>query len=218
MPIYNGVDFFGESLASILTQTSTAWELLIGINGYPPNSPVYQTVAAYIAQFKDQRIRLLDFPECRGKSSTLNKMVPLCKYDYVAMLDVDDIWLPTKVEAQLPFISQPENYDVVGTRCFYFGELNSNGPNIPTGDISAFHFLEGNPIVNSSALIKRELAYWNSDWDGIEDYDLWLRLWREGRRFYNCPDLLVKHRIHRTSAFNAKGNNHHVAALKREHR
>lgn len=218
MPIYNGVEFLGDSLSSILGQTSAEWELLIGINGYPAKSLVYQTVAAYLATINDPRIRLLDFPECKGKSATLNNMVPLCQYAYVSILDVDDIWLPTKLETQLPFISQKENYDVVGTKCFYFGELNSNGPNIPTGDISAFNFLEGNPLINSSALIKNELAYWNPAWDGVEDYDLWLRLRKEGRRFYNCNNLLVKHRIHRTSAFNAKGNHNQVASLKWEHK
>jgi teichuronic acid biosynthesis glycosyltransferase TuaG len=218
MPIYNGVEFLGDSLSSILGQTSAEWELLIGINGYPAKSLVYQTVAAYLAIINDPRIRLLDFPECKGKAATLNKMVPLCQSAYVSILDVDDIWLPTKLETQLPFISQTENYDVVGTKCFYFGELNSNGPNIPTGNISAFNFLEGNPMINSSALIKRELAYWNPAWDGVEDYDLWLRLRKEGRRFYNCNNLLVKHRIHRTSAFNAKGNHNQVASLKWEYK
>ena len=152
MPIYNGVEFFGDSLGSILGQTSAEWELLIGINGHPAKSLVYQTVAAYLATINDPRIRLLDFPECKGKAVTLNKMVPLCQYAYVGILDVDDIWLPTKLETQLPFISQTENYDVVGTKCFYFGELNSNGPNIPTGNISAFNFLEGNPMINSTYL------------------------------------------------------------------
>ncbi len=208
MPIYNGVEFITDSIPSILNQTVQEWELLIGINGYPANSPVYQTVQAYIS---DPRIKLLDFPECKGKSATLNKMVPACQYAYVAILDVDDIWMPTKLEAQWPWL---EKYDVIGTRCRYFGDLNSNGPNIPTGDLSSFNFLENNPMINSSSLIKKELAYWDET-SFIEDYALWLRLWRQGCRFYNVPDLLVNHRIHRASAFNAKGNHNHVDALKR---
>jgi glycosyltransferase involved in cell wall biosynthesis len=209
MPIYNGVEFIQDSVPSILAQTSPTWELLIGINGYPANSPVYQTVAVYIATFNDARIRVLDFPECKGKAATLNKMIPDCFYAYVALLDVDDIWLPLKLEMQLPFI----NYDVVGTRCVYFGEMNNIVPTIPTGDLSKFNFLTVNPVINSSSLIRKDLAYWNSEWDGVEDYDLWLRLWREGRSFYNCDGVLVKHRIHKASAFNAKGNHNQVAAL-----
>ena len=210
MPIYNGVYFMQESISSILAQTQTDWELIVGINGYPALSNVFLTAEAYICSLDDPRIRLLDFPACKGKAATLNAMVPLCKYPYVALLDVDDVWLPTKLEAQWPFLKQ--KYDVIGTKCVYFGDLNSI-PAITSGDLSTFNFLQVNPIINSSALIKKTLAHWESAWDGVEDYELWLRLWRDNRRFYNCPEVLVKHRIHKTSAFNAKGNNNQVAAL-----
>ncbi len=210
MPIFNGLEFLNESVPSILNQTVQEWELLIGINGYPANSLVYQTVQAYIQY--EPRIKVFDFPGCKGKAATLNKMIPHCQYAYVAILDVDDIWLPTKLETQWPWLEK--KYDVIGTRCMYFGDLNSNGPNIPTGDLSSFNFLEGNPIINSSSLIKKELAHWDET-SFIEDYALWLRLWKQGCRFYNCPDLLVKHRIHQASAFNSKGNHTHVDALLR---
>jgi len=214
MPIYNGVEFIQESVSSILAQTNSTWELLIGINGYPANSSVYQTAAAYLETLKDDRIKLLDFPDCKGKAATLNKMVKHCLYDYIALLDVDDIWLPLKLETQLPFCL---NYDVIGTRCVYFGEMNNIVPATPTGNISAFNFLKVNPVINSSCLIKKEWAWWNSEWDGVEDYDLWLRLWKQWRSFYNCPEVLVKHRIHKTSAFNAKGNHNQVPDLLRSH-
>jgi glycosyltransferase involved in cell wall biosynthesis len=215
MPIYNGVEFIQESVPSILAQTETTWELLIGINGYPANSPVYKIVLAYLATLRDDRIKLFDFPDCKGKAATLNEMVPKCQYPYVALLDVDDIWLPTKLETQRPFLRK--EYDVIGTKCVYFGDWNNIVPTIPIGSIAPFNFLENNPMINSSAVVKKEFANWNSAWDGVEDYDLWLRLWRQGRSFYNCPEVLVKHRIHRSSAFNAKGNNNQVADLKRIH-
>ena len=109
---------------------------------------------------------------------------------------------------------QKKGYDVIGTKCVYFGEMNNIVPAIPNGDIGNFNFLQVNPLINSSAVIKKELAHWDTTVFGVEDYDLWLRLWREKKRFYNCPEVLVKHRIHRQSAFNAKGNDNHVAALR----
>ncbi len=217
MPIYNGVEFIRESIPSVFSQTVDSWELLIAINGHPPNSTVYQEVLNYSLSLNDSRIRLFDFHECKGKSATLNKMLSECAYTYVALLDVDDIWLPRKLEAQLPFCQTNENYDIIGTKCVYFGDMNNIVPNIPTGDITSFNFYKVNPVINSSALIKKELAYWDHKYDGIEDYDLWLRLWKQKYRFYNCDDVLVKHRIHRSSAFNAKGNNNHVADLIQMH-
>ena len=40
---------------------------------------------------------------------------------------------------------------------------------------------------------------------------MWLRLWKHGKQFFNVPDIQVLHRIHRESAFNAKG---HTLAVK----
>jgi len=40
MPIYNGIEFIEESVSSILNQTYDQWELIIGVNGHPENSPV----------------------------------------------------------------------------------------------------------------------------------------------------------------------------------
>ena len=59
MPIYNGIEFIEESVSSILNQTFTHWELIIGINGHPPNSDVYQIAKEY--EIKDDRIYAFTF-------------------------------------------------------------------------------------------------------------------------------------------------------------
>jgi glycosyltransferase involved in cell wall biosynthesis len=142
--------------------------------------------------------------EIKGKSNALNAMIQYCKYDWIAILDVDDIWLPTKLEKQVPFM---DRFDIVGTKCVYFERLEGTVPKIPVGDISDFDFKTVNPMINSSALIKKTLTInygWNSAYDGVEDYDLWLQLRKNGKRFYNVDEVLVKHRIHPSSAFNSQ--------------
>ena len=57
-------------------------------------------------------------------------------------------------------------------------------------------------------------AYWNSEVDGVEDYDLWLKLRKQGKLFYNVSDIQVMHRIHNDSFFNAKGNHLKVNYIK----
>ena len=39
----------------------------------------------------------------------------------------------------------------------------------------------------------------------MEDYDLWIRIRKQNKRFYNCPQITVKHRVHNLSAFNSGG-------------
>jgi glycosyltransferase involved in cell wall biosynthesis len=195
IPIYNGIEFIKESVNSVLNQTYDNWEILIGINGHSENSEVYQIAK----QYENDKIRVFDFYTIQGKSNTLNEMIQHCKYDYVAILDVDDIWYPEKLSIQSNYL----HYDVVGSQCIYFGEKGGY-PFIPIGDISQFNFFSVNPIINSSSIIRKELCYWNNC--GVEDYDLWLTLRKQNKTFFNCKETLVKHRIYSTSAFNSKEN------------
>jgi glycosyltransferase involved in cell wall biosynthesis len=201
MPIYNGIEFIDESVSSILRQTYEQWELIIAINGHPCGSEVYKTAKKY--EKSNNKIRVFDFYDTIGKANTLNKMIPLCKYEHIALLDVDDIWMNDKLMIQTQH-DIFNNFDVIGSKCVYFGDMSGIIPDIPTGDISEFDFKRVNPMINSSSIIRKELCFWNEN--GIEDYDLWLRLRKDGRKFYNFKEILVKHRIHNDSAFNAKGN------------
>lgn len=207
MPIYNGIEFIEESVTSIIQQTYSEWELIIGINGHPANSDVYQIAKDY--EKRSDKIHVYDFPELKGKPVTLNEMVKKCKYNWIALLDVDDKWLPMKLEKQIPFMG---SYNVIGTGCRYFGDLNIS-PNIPLGNITGFNFLNFNPIINSSCLINKDVAWWNPEMIQLNDYEMWLRLWKQNKNFFNVPEILVLHRIHNDSAFNAKGNHTKVADL-----
>jgi glycosyltransferase involved in cell wall biosynthesis len=210
MPIYNGIEFINESVTSIITQSFNEWELIIGINGHPENSEIYKIAKNY--ENIDIRIKVYDFYTIKGKANTLNEMIKYCRYNHVALLDVDDIWHYKKLECQIKYL---DNYDVIGSNCVWFGDIEGVVPKIPLHDFSNFNFAEVNPIINSSSIIKKSLCYWNEN--GIEDYDLWIRLKKLNRKFYNCPEILVRHRIHKQSAFNSKVNNNKVAPLLQSH-
>lgn len=200
MPVHNGIEFIDESVSSVLYQSYDKWELIIGINGHEQNSDVYKY--AKILENIDQRIQVIDLYKIKGKSNALNEMKKYCKYDWICLLDVDDKWLPTKLHSQIIYMS---DYDVIGTRCKYFGDSNVI-PCIPSGNITNFNFFLYNPLINSSCLLKKELAYWDKFHDGVEDYDLWLSLRKKNKKFYNVNTIQVLHRLHNNSAFNAQGN------------
>lgn len=213
MPIYNGIEFINESVPSILEQTYDKWELLIGVNGHSENSEVYKFAKAF--EEKNNKIRVFDFYNIKGKSNTLNEMIKYCNYDYIALLDVDDMWYPQKLEVQSIWLNA---YDVIGTNCIYFGGRTGVVPPIPLNDFSNFDFAKVNPIINSSVVVRKELCWWNPKIDGVEDYDLWIRIRNQNKRFYNCPQITVKHRVHNLSAFNSGGkNNMQVPNLLKSH-
>ena len=206
IPIYNGIEFLITAMRSVQQQTYKSWEVIIGVNGHEPDSEVYRAAVAYQAP----NIKVLDL-RVKGKVAALNAMVEYAAHDWIALLDVDDMWLATKLEKQAPYMS---TYDVIGTHCRYFGQRTGMPP-IPVGDLgeSRVDFRSGNPIINSSCLIKKKHAFWIDTFRGVEDYAMWLRLWRTGARFFNVAEPLVLHRIHAESAFNAQGNGNSVPAL-----
>lgn len=213
MPIYNGIEFIDDSVQSVMCQTFMDWELIIGVNGHPPESDVYLKAKEY--EMKDTRIRVLDLHTIKGKSNALNAMIPYCTYDFVALLDVDDIWNPQKLYLQTVFL---KDYDVVGTQCVYFGDRQGTIPKIPLGNLKEYDFSTVNPIINSSVLIKKSLCYWNPDFDGVEDYELWLRLHKNGHTFYNSRSIMVMHRIHGASAFNTQNHKDKIITMMKEYK
>ena len=188
--------------------TSFTWEWWIGINGHGNGGDVL-TKAKRIQQkcgshIEDCIIHVVNLPTVKGKVMALNALSARATGEWIAVLDCDDTWERTKLLTQrLAIERSPRPIDVIGTFCRYFGDINSDGPILPSGWIPPESIERSNPIINSSVLIKRGLAYWEDRY-GLEDYDLWLRL-LPGARFFNIPLHLVNHRIHGDSAFNGKG-------------
>lgn len=203
MATYNGEKFIKESIDSILNQTFTEWELLIGFNGTTDNSK------EIVNEYKDSRIRIFDYSNDKGKAKTLNKLILESKYDWIAIQDDDDVWIENKLEKQIKFI---KTYDVIGTMISYVDEnLNFKGePNLEfKHDGIITKSLNGNnQIANTSAIFKKKDALkingWDIKIDGIEDFDFWLRLIKNNKKFINLPEKLVLHRLHNNSNFNTK--------------
>lgn len=208
MPIYNGFEYFSESVVSLKNQHFQEWELLVGINGHPYCSEVYKKALGYTSK----KIKVFDCYPIKGKSDTLHFLLEKASYDIVCLLDVDDLWLPKKLSIQLEYVY---DYDVVGTGAFYFGE-KSGEIEIPYNNVPKHSFSWTNPIVNSSSMFWKKDAHWENI-VGVEDYEMWCRLASEGKKFFNVPIPLVKHRIHKSSAFNVHNYENDIKNIKEKY-
>ena len=210
LPLYNGIEFLNESLESIFLQTYYKYEIIIGINGHHNDKVFLNNVNNIIDNLKKKYeknnydITILNF-DFKSKSISLNNMIKHSKYDYIALIDVDDKWVSNKLEIQTQYLHE---YDIIGSACSYFGDIDNFVPTIPYGDISNNNFFNYNPIINSSVILKKDCAYWTEDTNiELEDYDLWLRLKFEKKKFYNIDRILCYHRIHKKSFFNNTNSN-----------
>lgn len=203
---YNGEKYIEKSIDSILNQNFPYWELLIGFNG------TTDSAKEIVSRYKDFRIKTYDYENEKGKGKTLNKLLNEANYEWVAIQDDDDIWQVNKLQRQSMYINI---YDVIGSFIYYIDQDDqiTNCLNLEIFDkqIKQLSMSGNNQVANSSAVVKKskilDVGGWREDIDGIEDYDLWLRMMKNNCSFFNIDEYLVMHRLHNRSNFNTKNHN-----------
>lgn len=204
IPTYNHAQFLAQALQAVLAQTCTAWEAIV-VNNYSQDNT--QDV---VAAFNDPRIRLVNFRNNGVIAASRNHGVQLAQADLVAFLDSDDVWYPRKLELCLDAIGN--GFDLV---CH--GEVWTT-ENAPARKMfygpaarAAYRALlfNGNCISTSAVVVKksnlREAQGFCEDprFVTVEDYDLWLRLARNGARIRFVREILGEYRIHGANASKA---------------
>jgi glycosyltransferase involved in cell wall biosynthesis len=203
MPAYNAENYISEAIVSVRDQTWQKWELIVVNDGSTDSTG---TIVATFCQ-TDSRVRLITQPN--GKlPKARNTGIGVASGEFVAFLDADDMWHPTKLEKQLESWRETKA-DVVFSDAFHFPE---NLPNLPThlfGKFSGFasgpemfeRLYEGNAIPVSSVLLHfsgpvTECRFDESLVRGLEDYEMWLRLAARGASFFGMEEKLVGYRSH----------------------
>lgn len=205
LPVHNDERYLKFTLDSILSQEFKDYKCLIGFNGTSDRS---KEIADSLIG-KDKRFTVKDFGDLKGKSLTLNKLLNFAETENLCLIDGDDTWHPLKLKSQMEISNK---YDIIGTLAYYIDENNNKFLNLNLSenheDISR-GFLRGhNQIINSSSFFKtsdaKKVLGWDGDVEGLEDFDFWIKLYKEGKIFFNIQNYLVCHRIHKNSNFNAK--------------
>lgn len=201
IPLYNGIEFLPETIASVKSQTYPHWTCIIGVNGHGPDGgEIFKQASALVAG--DGRFRVVNYPDARCVADVDNMMAADSPSEWIAHVDADDIWEPTKLEAQVAALQGPAaGADVVGTDCTYFGERGGK-PWIKMGWITPQDMVNADHVINSSTLLRKSVALYSNRFV-CEDYDLWLKLSLKGKKIYNVAQELVRHRIYAQSHFNA---------------
>jgi glycosyltransferase involved in cell wall biosynthesis len=204
MAAYNGAEFIGETIESVLAQTYQPIELVVVDDASDDATP--EIVASY-AERHPGRIRLERGRERRGPCRRRNEAIALSQGPLIAWLDQDDLWLPDKTARQVELLRfHPETGLVYAGYETFDSETDATLPwrdrlSEAEGDVLVPLFLRGCFIAAPTALFRRavlerrSLRLRETDFSFGDDYFLWLALsldWRVAR----IDDVLARYRRH----------------------
>jgi glycosyltransferase involved in cell wall biosynthesis len=96
IPTRNRPSTLKNAVDSVLVQTLSDFEVIVVVDGEDGIQS-----SSLIASFGDGRLRCIVVPQAVGGSEARNIGVRHARARFVALLDDDDEWMPTKLEKQL---------------------------------------------------------------------------------------------------------------------
>ncbi|MBR5483018.1 MAG: glycosyltransferase [Alphaproteobacteria bacterium] len=190
--------YLKEAVDSILGQTFADFEFLI-LDDCPSDTTVEETIKEY----DDKRIKYLRNDRNMGISDSRNKLIDLASGEYLAVMDHDDISLPTRLTREVAFLDSHPDVGVVSTRFEQFPGKHKKNKNprfdkdIKLALMRTCAVLHPASMIRKSVLTKNNIRY-EKEFTPAEDYALWCRLIKY-TKFYNIPEVLFKYRRHSTN-------------------
>jgi len=196
IPTKNRADYVSSAIQSVLHQTFGDFEIIVVDGASIDNT------REVISKFDDERIRYIREKKDRGASASRNTGIRLSTGKFIAFLDDDDLWMPSKLEKQLELVNKKPNVGAVYTGTWGF---KKNGKVI----VSRIPFLRGNIFPEileknyvggcSMVLVRKEclekVGLFDENLPAGEDFDLWIRL-AKYYQFDCIREPLVLYRIH----------------------
>lgn len=196
LPVYNGGEYLQTAIDSILNQTFSDFEFIIINDASTDDSE------KVILSNTDSRIVYIKNEQNLGLIKTLNKGLDLCKGEYIARMDQDDIANPTRFEKQNTVLDHNLEIGVCGTWFTLFGTRENSVVKHPEYHeqikIATLGYCAiGHPTVMLRKTALQNLRY-DEDYQAVEDYEFWSRLVRI-TQFYNIQESLLQYRIHNSN-------------------
>jgi glycosyltransferase involved in cell wall biosynthesis len=183
IPTLNRGERLIRAVRSVLAQTVDDLEVLVVDDGSDDSEALLR------ANFGD-RVRYLRGP-AKGVAAGRNTGIDHARGEFVAFLDSDDIWYPSKLERVAEAVQKHPDAGLFYSR---MDIVDAEGRFIRTPPIRVKHdvypaIAEGNFIFNSTVVVRRECLQRAGNYDtqlsGCEDWEMWIRVSR------HCRALLI---------------------------
>lgn len=200
MPAYNHETFVGTAIESVLSQSFTDFEFLIGDDASTDRT------AEIIRSYNDSRIRF--YQHCNNFGATLNHrfLLEQAQGEYIALINSDDIWMSGRLQKQVEYLNKHPNTVMCSSWANFIDENGDSiafadnifeQPNRTQEEWIEYFFCHGNCICHPGVLVRnniyKKIGYYNLALRQLPDFEIWVRMIREGD-FYIFQEPLVAHR------------------------
>ena len=148
-------------------------------------------------QKKDNRIKVIENKVNIGLIQSLNKTIERVNTKYIARMDSDDISDIRRLEKEIKFIENNNQYVLVGSRANYINEKGIYKTSHFFGEVKQDMLIKFCVFFHPSLLIKTEILKKIGGYDNYirnEDYALYLKLYYMGYKGYVLEDVLLNYR------------------------
>lgn len=193
---YRRPHLVSQAIESVLAQTYTDYEIIVVDNGSTDNT------REVLASFGD-KINVIRHQENKKPSIARNLAIMATQGRYLAFLDDDDLWLPNKLEKQIPYLESHPNIGLIYSNVFFFDEKGietqsfAQKLNLHPFEQAWTMFIRF-PIPFVSAVMRRECLDEVGGFDHTmlpcDDYDLCMRI-VEKYSVYFFNEVLAHYRL-----------------------
>lgn len=178
MAVYNGSVFLRAAIDSVLAQTYRDFEFVIVDDGSSDTS------RHIVESYRDPRIRLHALSRNGGLTAALNIGLDLCRGEFVARMDADDMCHPKRLAQQVCYMDHHPEVGILGTAMWVMdggGRVTDFAP-LPEDDAAIrFLSLTRNPFHHPTVMLRRDILErhglrYGGRFGANEDFDLWSRL------------------------------------------
>ncbi len=211
-------EYLRLAVNSMLFQTVPPKEFILVCDG--PLGPELNEVVQECRSSRPELFNIVTLPENRGLAGALNEGLKACTCEWIARMDSDDIALDIRIEKQFKLAQETGATLLSGTVAEFAGLMDKDETHsvaraemimsmkweagnlelprrsLPATDEEIRRFArKRNPMNHPAVLMRREdveaVGGYRTDYPYFEDYDLWLRMLKNGVKAANEKDVIL---------------------------
>lgn len=191
IPCYRCKNTLERAIQSVADQTVLPGEVILVDDD--SNDGTFEHMQLLMQKYDDLNIRIKGLQVNMGPAGARNSGWDLASMPYLAFLDADDTWHPSKLEIQYKYMAAHPEVDISGHHRQVvkaepasigdprYGVFEPVNINVSVKPVKKYNALLKNPFSTITVMLKRDIAFrFNPEKYHSEDYLLWLTILLSG--------------------------------------